>query len=204
MLYTTSGPYKILTPDDLSTFKNDDYLNLLVCTNLADPLALKLYNLILCMEVYKYYKNVISFRTFHALTNGDHYDFRSTALKLMRATVKSKYYPGKGRQPIFSRFYVYYHLISYELSTDSIETIEFNLRKEKLQKCPLYFGNNLKCLRMRRHLSQADLATKAKITRNYVSKMEKESSYPSFTTLLNLCDALDCTIDDLLYKIYVN
>ena len=62
------------------------------------------------------------------------------------------------------------------------------------------FGNNLKKLRKKMHLSQEELALKINVTRQSISKWETGDAYPEMNHLLELCKIFDCHINDLVHK----
>ncbi len=60
------------------------------------------------------------------------------------------------------------------------------------------FQNNLKALRMKKGLSQGELAIRLNVVRQTVSKWEKGVSVPDAETLIKLADLLDTSVNDLL------
>jgi transcriptional regulator with XRE-family HTH domain len=60
------------------------------------------------------------------------------------------------------------------------------------------FGDNVKALRERAGLTQADLADRLDVKQPAVWKWEKESGLPSTPTLFRLANALGCSLEDLL------
>ena len=60
------------------------------------------------------------------------------------------------------------------------------------------FQNNLKALRMKKGLSQGELAIRLNVVRQTVSKWEKGVSVPDAETLIKLADLLDSSVNDLL------
>lgn len=59
-------------------------------------------------------------------------------------------------------------------------------------------ADTLKRLRIRRGLSQADLATRARLHRTYVSLLERGRPNPSLYVLVQLAQALDVSVKELL------
>lgn len=58
--------------------------------------------------------------------------------------------------------------------------------------------NNIKGLRLRKRLRQADLAAKCGVTSAYISALETDvKTNPSFDVMRSLAKALDCDIGDL-------
>ena len=60
------------------------------------------------------------------------------------------------------------------------------------------FQNNLKALRMKKGLSQGELAIRLNVVRQTVSKWEKGVSVPDAETLIKLAYLLDTSVNDLL------
>lgn len=61
------------------------------------------------------------------------------------------------------------------------------------------FGQNLQFLRkMRRGMTQDELAEKMGVSRQTVSKWEMDASFPEMDKALALCDLFSCTLDGLL------
>ena len=60
------------------------------------------------------------------------------------------------------------------------------------------FHSKLKEERKRLNLSQDDLAQKLNISRQSISKWEREKGYPNIETLIELSKIFDITIDELL------
>ena len=60
------------------------------------------------------------------------------------------------------------------------------------------FGPNLKEARTSRFMSQLQLALKAKVTQGTLARWESSETYPNVQNLIELCEALDMSPDDLL------
>jgi transcriptional regulator with XRE-family HTH domain len=60
------------------------------------------------------------------------------------------------------------------------------------------FGERLKELREKRHLTLRDLAERAQMSLTYVSDLERGQKVPSLTTLVRLAIALDCRVTTLV------
>lgn len=58
-------------------------------------------------------------------------------------------------------------------------------------------GSKIKEYRMKKGLTQKDLADELHVTYQAVSKWENDSAEPSFDMLKQMCDIFECTIDDL-------
>jgi len=65
------------------------------------------------------------------------------------------------------------------------------------------FGMNLKVLRVKRKLSQELLAAEAGIDRSYVGDLERGERNPSLLLLVRLCQALECTLQELADNVHV-
>lgn len=60
------------------------------------------------------------------------------------------------------------------------------------------FGDNLRNLRKRKHLSQEELAERVGVSRQSVSKWETSEAYPEMNNILELCKIFHCHINDLV------
>ena len=60
------------------------------------------------------------------------------------------------------------------------------------------FGERLRDIRQRRHVTQAELARVAGMSEAYISNMEHGLKVPSLTTILRLAVALNCKVMDLV------
>jgi transcriptional regulator with XRE-family HTH domain len=60
------------------------------------------------------------------------------------------------------------------------------------------FGRTVRRLRIQRHLSQEQLAEAARISRNYISDIERGRRNPSLMAVLAVARALDVTVTTLL------
>ena len=63
---------------------------------------------------------------------------------------------------------------------------------------PRQMGRRLKRLRVAREMSQAALAKRARLTREYVNKLEAGKQDPSLTTMTALAKALGVPVTALL------
>ena len=61
-------------------------------------------------------------------------------------------------------------------------------------------GKNIKFLRFRRHLSQAELAEKANISVTFLSNVERGNNFPKAGTLCSLSEALDVQVWELYLR----
>lgn len=62
----------------------------------------------------------------------------------------------------------------------------------------MLFGERLRDIRQRRHVTQAELARIAGMSEAYISNMEHGLKVPSLTTILRLAVALNCKVMDLV------
>lgn len=62
--------------------------------------------------------------------------------------------------------------------------------------------DNIYCLIEMKGLSQHFVTTTAGISHGYLNMMLKAKGYPDLQKLLQICDALEVKIEDLLYKDY--
>lgn len=60
------------------------------------------------------------------------------------------------------------------------------------------FGQRLRELRLRRAITQDDLAATSGLTKAYISDMERGLKIPSLTTILRLALALKCKVVELV------
>lgn len=60
--------------------------------------------------------------------------------------------------------------------------------------------NNIFCLMRLKGLSEVESAKNAGVASGYFSWMKKSTGYPDLQKLLNICDALNTPIEDVLYK----
>lgn len=60
------------------------------------------------------------------------------------------------------------------------------------------FGQNIKLLREKKHLTQTDIAEELFVSRKTVSSWENERSYPDMVTLVKLSDIYQISLDKLL------
>ena len=64
----------------------------------------------------------------------------------------------------------------------------------------VYFGGNVRSLRMARKWSQEKLATVLNVKPNTVSNYETGTSYPDFNSLVSIIKLFEISADDLLFK----
>lgn len=69
----------------------------------------------------------------------------------------------------------------------------------KSEKIGETLGYNMKMMRVRKNMTQSVLAEAAGCSTVFISEIEKASKRPSVEMLLNIADALDCTLNDLCY-----
>ena len=58
--------------------------------------------------------------------------------------------------------------------------------------------SNIKAMRRAKRLTQAEVATRAKISQPSYSNIENGKKNPKLTTIQSIANALNCTIDELL------
>lgn len=63
-------------------------------------------------------------------------------------------------------------------------------------------GKNIKKYRMIQHLRQSDLAEYIDCSNTYIGLIERAASKPAKKTVVNLANALDVTVDQLLVENY--
>ena len=63
-----------------------------------------------------------------------------------------------------------------------------------------YFGDNVADLRKKAGISQEEFADKLKVSRQAVSKWERNEAYPDTENLIAIAKFFDVTIDDLIHK----
>lgn len=61
------------------------------------------------------------------------------------------------------------------------------------------FKDNLYYFRTKAQLTQQELADKILVSRSAIARYEQGYDSPSLNTLVRLADALDCTVNDLVY-----
>ena len=72
---------------------------------------------------------------------------------------------------------------------------------KKMDKAELLknIADNIRQLRAKYRISQEVLAERAHISQQYIYKLENERLNPSVEFLLKIADALDVTLNDLVY-----
>ncbi len=77
--------------------------------------------------------------------------------------------------------------------------------KEIIMNTKQSIGRRIKVLRKKRELSQEEVASKADISPNYVSRMERGTENPTLDMLIKISEALNVELWDLFdYKYEVN
>lgn len=61
------------------------------------------------------------------------------------------------------------------------------------------FSDNLSYMLEYTNISQRDLADAAGISESCISKYLTGKALPSVISIVNICNALDCEVDDLIY-----
>lgn len=62
----------------------------------------------------------------------------------------------------------------------------------------MQLGQKIKECRIKQNLKASVLAQKAKVTRSYISHIERGHATPSLKTLERIAKALNCSVSDLL------
>ncbi len=62
------------------------------------------------------------------------------------------------------------------------------------------FGDNLRCLRKSKKISQEELAERVGVSRQSVSKWECGDAYPEMDNILKLCSIFHCKINNLVHE----
>lgn len=62
----------------------------------------------------------------------------------------------------------------------------------------LYFGEKLKTLRLKHHLTQQQLADKVELVKGSISAYEQSTKYPSLEVLIKLCNFFNVSADYML------
>ena len=62
----------------------------------------------------------------------------------------------------------------------------------------LIFGKNLKRLRQKKYMSQAEMARQMGTRRAQIWRLENEESNPTLSTLTKICEILDVNFHELL------
>lgn len=68
------------------------------------------------------------------------------------------------------------------------------------KKATVFFGSNLKTLRIKQKKNQEDMANTIEISRNVLSNYETGYSFPDFNTLIRIVILFDINAHDLLFK----
>jgi DNA-binding Xre family transcriptional regulator len=81
-----------------------------------------------------------------------------------------------------------------------LKTHEFSLMKEKYLEHYRTIGKNVRDLRLMKGWTQADLANRCSINAEQVSRIENARRDYMHSTLLEVCDALDVSVIDIMSK----
>jgi putative transcriptional regulator len=60
-------------------------------------------------------------------------------------------------------------------------------------------GNNMKLIREQKQLTQEQLASKLKVSRSWLEKVENGKVDPSLKLALRIAAVLDCSIEDIFF-----
>lgn len=69
----------------------------------------------------------------------------------------------------------------------------------KRRKRMLYIGSRIQEYRKKAELSQEEFADKIGVSRQAVSKWERDKAYPDLDRLVCICEILDVQMDELIY-----
>jgi transcriptional regulator with XRE-family HTH domain len=58
-------------------------------------------------------------------------------------------------------------------------------------------GQNMKCIRTKKKMTQGDIARVLRVDRGYISNIENGKKTPTLATIQDLADALGTSIDEL-------
>lgn len=70
------------------------------------------------------------------------------------------------------------------------------MKNEKLSRM---IADNLRQIRAKKRISQDKLAEMCEISQQYICKIETEKVNPSISILVDIANALDITLNDLVY-----
>lgn len=62
----------------------------------------------------------------------------------------------------------------------------------------MVLGRNLKLLREKNNMTQQQLADSAGVTRPFITDIENDKKMAKVQTLINIANALGCTLDELV------
>lgn len=73
------------------------------------------------------------------------------------------------------------------------------MRQDKSRHYNTYklLGKNIRTMRESKHISQEELAFRISSARNYIGCVERAEKIPSIAFILDIAEALNCTIIDL-------
>ena len=77
-------------------------------------------------------------------------------------------------------------------------TLQDRIRVRNLQSGLSGMGNRIRIRRMQLGMTQEQLGTKANISQECISKVERNSTNPKFKTIVQLCDALGIDVTEFL------
>ena len=73
--------------------------------------------------------------------------------------------------------------------------------KSKHNSVYIKLGSNIRAIRESRKISQEELAFKVSSARNYIGCIERAEKYPSLAIILDIAEALNCSLMDLFKNI---
>ena len=75
-----------------------------------------------------------------------------------------------------------------------------NKRQNKEQDRPMELGAKLKEMRLKKNLTQEELADRCELTKGYISQLENDLTSPSIATLTDLLTALGSNLSDFFHE----
>jgi transcriptional regulator with XRE-family HTH domain len=67
-----------------------------------------------------------------------------------------------------------------------------------MEKESIKLGNNLRKVRIEKHITQGDIARLLNVSRGYISKVENGKTNPTLSTITKLAKAVGVSTDELL------
>ena len=75
-----------------------------------------------------------------------------------------------------------------------------NTKQKKEQDRPMELGAKLKEMRLKKNLTQEELADRCELTKGYISQLENDLTSPSIATLTDLLTALGSNLSDFFHE----
>jgi DNA-binding XRE family transcriptional regulator len=93
--------------------------------------------------------------------------------------------------PVLINLYTFYIEVKNKLRYSIGEGLDTKERKLATMQAVVYVGERLKALRIRRALTQQELAERADLSSNALNRIELDKAEPRMSTLRKLAKALD-------------